>query len=266
MGFETEIFSENNKTGLIVLITIFLLFFKASLLLLFFYFSKRKIVQKEIENKNLEIAYQKELLEAGIKTQESERERIARDLHDEISSKLNVISLNCHILNSNNLSLDESLEINQRIIGLIENTLQTSRRIAHDLLPPVLEKFGLHAGIEELCFDFNKSKAVKINYNNKDGFATLEASKNIHVFRILQELINNSIRHGKATEISISFENIDQQTICHYEDNGVGFDMSDLKNKKGLGMKNIESRIIYLNGQIKLDSAINQGLRVTLNF
>jgi signal transduction histidine kinase len=263
---DKEFFSEANKIGLIVLGSIFLLFFMAVLLLLFFYFSKKRIVQKEIEHKNIEIAYQKELLEAEIKTQESERERIARDLHDEISSKLNIISLNCHILNSNELSSTQSSEINQSIINLVEITLQSARRIAHDLLPPVLEKFGLHAGIEELCYDFNQSKKVAINYHNEIDFETVDKNKHLHIFRILQELINNSLRHGKATQINISFEKSEQQTICFYEDNGIGINISEFQNKKGLGMKNIESRVIFLKGQLNLKSDTNQGFKATLNF
>lgn len=263
---DKELFTEANKIGFIVLGSIFLLSFMVVLLLLFFYFSKKRIIQKEMEHKILEIAYQKELIEAEISTQESERERIARDLHDEISSKLNIISLNCHILNSSELTPTQSLEVNQRIIELIEITLQSSRRIAHDLLPPVLEKFGLHEGIEELCYDFNKSNKVHIQYSNLVGFENIQKSKHLHLFRILQELINNSLRHGNATKIAISFENLNQQIVCFYQDNGVGFNTSDLKNKKGLGMKNIESRMILLHGQIEWKSEINQGLQVILNF
>lgn len=266
MGMDKEFFYEANKIGLIVLVSIFLLLCMVVLLLLFFYFSKKRIIQKEIEYKNKEIAYQKELLEAEIKTQESERERIARDLHDEISSKLNIVSLNCHMLNSKEILLTQSTEINQRIIELVENTLQSARRIAHDLLPPVLEKFGLHAGIEELCYDFNKSNRVAINYINKIDFETIDKNNHLHIFRILQELINNSLRHGKATQINISFEKRGQNTICFYEDNGLGINISELQNQKGLGMKNIESRVIFLKGHLNLKSDLNQGFKATFKF
>ena len=139
----------------------------ALVLILFFYYSRKKIIRQEIEKRVLESNHQKEILRSVILTQESERKRIAQDLHDEISSKLNIISLNSHLLKSNNLADNELFEIANSITDLTTNALDSSRRIAHDLLPPVLEKFGLHAGIEELVSEFNNSKAVTIQYTNQ---------------------------------------------------------------------------------------------------
>ena len=139
----------------------------ALVLILFIYYSRKKIIRQEIEKRVLESNHQKEILRSVILTQESERKRIAQDLHDEISSKLNIISLNSHLLKSNQLAADELLEIANSITDLTTNALDSSRRIAHDLLPPVLEKFGLHAGIEELVSEFNNSKAVTIQYTNQ---------------------------------------------------------------------------------------------------
>jgi signal transduction histidine kinase len=85
-------------------------------LILFFYFSRKKIIQKELEKKDLEINHQKSLLRAVIITQEDERKRIAQDLHDDISSKLNIVSLNSHLLQTPNLSSDELMEITDIII------------------------------------------------------------------------------------------------------------------------------------------------------
>ena len=235
-------------------------------LILFFYFSRKKIIQKELEKMDLEIQYQKELLSAVIITQEEERKRIAQDLHDDISSKLNIVSLNSHLLNTPNLSPGEVTEITANIINLTSKALDNSRKIAHGLLPPVLDKFGLHAGVEELCLEFSSSKVMTVNYENKTSFDILENDKHLHVFRILQELMNNSLRHGKATVISILFENTKQGKICYYSDNGVGFDLKCTKNQKGLGMKNIESRVTFLKGTITFDSSINNGISAVFNF
>ena len=114
----------------------------AVVLVLFFYFSRKKITQNEIEKKDLEIQYQKELLSAVIVTQEEERKRIAQDLHDDISSKLNIVSLNSHLLTTPNLTKNEVIEITNNIIDLTTKALDNSRKIAHGLLPPVLDKFG----------------------------------------------------------------------------------------------------------------------------
>ena len=235
-------------------------------LILFFYFSRKKIIQKELEKKDLEIQYQKELLSAVIITQEEERKRIAQDLHDDISSKLNIVSLNSHLLNTPNLSKEEVTEITGNIINLTSKALDNSSKIAHGLLPPVLDKFGLHAGVEELCLEFSSSKLISVNYENKVSFDILENDRHLHVFRILQELMNNSLRHGKATVISILFENTNEGNVCYYEDNGIGFDLDNSKNQKGLGMKNIESRVAFLKGIITMKSSINNGISVVFNF
>nr|WP_315211701.1 histidine kinase [uncultured Flavobacterium sp.] len=235
-------------------------------LILFFYFSRKKIIQKEFEKKDLEIQYQKELLSSVIITQEEERKRIAQDLHDDISSKLNIVSLNSHLLTTPNLTETEVGEITNNIINLTVKALDNSRKIAHGLLPPVLDKFGLHAGVEELCLEFSSSKAVKVNYENKTVFDIIDNDKHLHVFRILQELMNNSLRHGKASIISIIFEKKNEKNWCFYTDDGIGFEMKSDENKKGLGMKNIESRIAFLNGKMTLDSSINKGISVVFNF
>lgn len=238
----------------------------AVLLVVFFYFSRKKIIQKELEKRDLEIYLQKEQLHAVIITQEEERKRIAQDLHDDISSKLNIVSLNTHLLSSPNLTEAETKEITENIINLTAKALENSRKIAHNLLPPVFEKFGLNAGIEELCEEFESSKSVKVNYENEIDFEDKDIDRHLHVFRILQELMNNSLRHGKATKINITFKNLNSINTCFYEDNGVGFDTKSTQNQKGLGMKNIDSRISFLNGTINIDAEIDKGIAVIFTF
>jgi signal transduction histidine kinase len=235
-------------------------------LIVFFYFSRKRIIEKELEKKDLEIQFKQDQIQAVILTQEEERKRIAQDLHDDISSKLNVVALNSHLLNSPNLTEKEVQEITQNIIDLTGKALDSSRKIAHALLPPVLEKFGLHAGVEELCLEYSNSKAVMVNYSCRTEFNIAENDRHLHVFRILQELMNNSLRHGKATKIAILFEEIDNKKQCTYSDNGIGFLMHNSENMKGLGMKNIESRIAFLKGTIDIKSAPNEGVIIIFNF
>lgn len=238
----------------------------ASIVILFFYFSRKKIIKNELEKKDLEIKHQKSLLRSIIITQEDERRRIAQDLHDDISSKLNIVSLNSHLLKTPNLSAVEFSEITNNIIDLTKKALENSRRIAHDLLPPVLEKFGLHSGIEELVVEVTSGKTVKVDYQNNLTFDFDETERHLHIFRILQELINNSIRHGKATHIAIKFDIVDCRETCLYTDNGIGFDSKSATSQKGLGMKNIESRVNFLNGDLKIKSSLNNGIEVKFNF
>jgi signal transduction histidine kinase len=114
--------------------------------------------------------------------------------------------------------------------------------------------------------ELSSSKAVQVNYENKTTFEIADNDKHLHVFRILQELMNNSLRHGKASVISIVFEKKNEKNWCYYTDDGIGFDMKNNENQKGLGMKNIESRTAFLNGKITLESSINKGISVVFNF
>ncbi|MDA6072366.1 histidine kinase [Flavobacterium sp. AC] len=259
LGYEKEIVT-------IILYTSCFLMVVAVFLVVFFYFSRKKIIQKELEKRDLEIYLNKEQLHAVIITQEDERKRIAQDLHDDISSKLNIVSLNAHLLSAPNLTEAETKEITENIINLTAKALENSRKIAHNLLPPVFEKFGLNAGIEELCEEFESSKSVNVNYTNELDLDDKDIDRHLHVFRILQELMNNSLRHGKATQIWIAFKNVNGINTCNYEDNGVGFDSKKADNQKGLGMKNIDSRISFLNGTINFTAEIGSGFAVVFTF
>lgn len=236
-------------------------------IVLFITKSRKKLFEKEIERKDLEIKLQKEVLQATILTQEKERERIAQDLHDEISSKLIAISLNLQLLYSKKTKEESKNEIIENLIKINQNTIENSRKIAHDLLPPVLEKFGLHAAFEELALDYNNSKSVAIIYENHVEFDTLGSEKSLQIFRIFQELINNSIRHGKASQIEMRFNKNDTKFHFQYHDNGIGFNEKDLnKIKAGMGMRNIESRVEYLNGTFSIHSRNHEGIQFELRF
>lgn len=254
-----ELFSKDNQVITIVIIGVVLLLLMASSLLLFFFFSRKKIIEKELEKKSAEITHQKELLNAGILVQEQERKRIAQDLHDDISSKLNVIHLNSNLLLEGGLTEHKHTEITNSILEITNRTLQSARKIAHDLLPPILDKFGLKSAIEELADDFNRSKETVISLQLEYPQNYLEKTQELHLFRILQELINNSIRHGKAKNINFVIKK--RATTLHvvYSDNGIGFDLEQSNVKKGLGMTNIESRVDFLNGTLKTASTLSKG-------
>ena len=223
-------------------------------------------MQKELEKKNIELQYSKDLLEATITTQEKERKRIAQDLHDDISSRLNVVSLNCHLLSMPGVEPEKQADILSAIVDLSSKALENSRRIAHNLFPPVFDKFGLHAAIEELCSEFNSLENIEVTYKNNVEFSSPDKDIHMHVFRILQELLNNSVRHGKAARMDILFENDGEKTRCVYNDNGQGFDPDIIKQKAGLGMKNIQSRIDFIKGSLSINSKIGRGTTTIFSF
>lgn len=256
-----------NSTIISAVIYIFFAFFLMSLaILIFVFYSRKKIIEEEIKTKDLQLENQKKLLNAVIETQEKERNRIAQDLHDDISSGLNVVSLNCHMLKSSGLSVTETVEITNNILSLTNKVLENSRRIAHDLLPPIIDKFGLDAGIKELAEDINKTGKGTVNYINELDLKSIETNKHLHLFRILQELINNSIRHGKASQIELILKRDAFKNCFLYTDNGLGFDLEDESSQKGLGMKNIESRVAYIDGEYILQSEKGNGIFVTIYF
>ena len=259
-----DLFSEENQVVTIIIIGVLMLLLMGVALLLFFFFSRKKIIETELEKKDLEIAHQKEMLQSIIVTQEKERKRIAQDLHDDISSKLNVIHLNANLIKDGDLSISEVDTINKNIINVTDKTLESARKIAHNLLPPILEKFGLQPALEELADDFSNSKKIKINYKINYKNNRLTSNSELHIFRIVQELINNSVRHGKAKQSNLIILSDDDTIQIEYSDNGIGFDPSNPNSQKGLGMKNIESRVELLQGVLLINSAPNKGINVQI--
>ncbi|MDC7998096.1 sensor histidine kinase [Gilvibacter sediminis] len=254
---------ENTEIISLILIALSFLLLMAIALVIFFFLSRKKIINAELEKANMEISFQKEMLQATILTQEKERKRIAQDLHDAISSKLNIVSLNTNVLLEGGVDVQQTNEMLGTILQISNSTLESSRRIAHDLLPPVLQKFGLKAAVEELTNDYNRAHDGLITLKNDYQPDSLEAKEELHLFRIIQELVNNSLKHGAATQINIELKS--QPPGLNYSDNGIGFENTASAGKPGLGMKNIESRVALLGGQSRFESEAGNGIRFTLN-
>lgn len=227
-------------------------------LLLFFHYSRRKIIQKELEKAALKIENQQKILQTSIAIQEAERKRIAQDLHDAISSKLNIISLNTNVLLADKQIVHQQKTALQQILAITTNTLESSRKIAHDLLPSILGKFGLKAALEELFDEFTTNTSLEIEHNIEE-LPRLSKNNQLHVFRIVQELINNSLRHGKAEELAIYMEQDINGFILRYQDNGSGFDVKETNKNIGIGLQNIKSRTQILNGKLTIESNKNKG-------
>ncbi len=133
-------------------------------------------------------------------------------------------------------------------------------------MPPIIEKFGIQAGIKELVEELNATKKVRVAYNSDFDLNSIDAEKHLHLFRIIQELINNSMRHGKAGEINIELTETGAKKTFLYTDNGKGFDVESQLSQKGLGMKNIESRVAFIGGSHEITSEIDKGTRVIIHF
>ena len=250
---------ENEKIIIQALVygIIFLVFITTGLIL-FFHYSRQKIVQKELEKAALKLENQQKILQTSIDIQERERKRIAQDLHDAISSKLNIVSLSTNVLLVDKTINEKQRKTLEQILEITSGTLESSRKIAHDLLPPILDKFGLKAALEELFEEYTTNTSIEIE-SNIEELSKLSKTNQLHVFRIVQELINNSLRHGKANELVIYMEQNTTGFVLRYQDNGIGFTVKEAKEKPGIGLQNIKSRIKILNGKLKMESTPNSG-------
>ncbi len=259
-----ELFDTQNQIVNIILLAIALLLLMSFAIVLFFYFSRRKITKAELEKAKFEIDYQKDLLQATIVTQEEERKRIAQDLHDAISSKLNVVSLNANMLTDGEISSEETQKIGDSIHTITATVLENSRRIAHDLLPPTLEKFGLQAAVEELCEELTDTEKFELKHSIDYVEGSLKPEKELHVFRIIQELMNNTIKHSEAKTITLDLTSGENNLSLRYKDDGKGFQKENIKNAKGLGMSGIENRAVILEGDVQINSSPGEGIEVFL--
>ena len=259
-----ELFNSENQIANIILLAIGLLLVMSIAIVLFFYFSRKKIIKTELEKANLEIEHQKEVIQSTIVTQEEERKRIAQDLHDAISSKLNIVSLNANMLKEPSIPSEEANKVGESILNVTTTVLESSRKIAHDLLPPTLQKFGLEAALEELCEEVADTKKFRVDWQINYPTAALSDEKELHLFRIVQELFTNAIKYSEAKQITVSLESKENLVSLQYTDDGKGFNIEEAQRAKGLGMSGIENRTLILGGDLKMNSSPGDGLFVLI--
>lgn len=259
-----ELFSPENQIVNIIFIAITILLVMSISIVLFFYFSRNRIKKTQLEKANLVISHQKEIFRSTIITQEEERKRIAQDLHDAISSKLNIVSLNANFLSKENITSTEANNFGNSILKVTTTILESSRKIAHELLPPTLQKFGLEAAIEELYEELYDTQKYKINYSVSYAEKFLSSDNELHLFRIVQELMSNSIKYAEATTLTFLLETKKNSLYLQYNDDGKGIDLNNIQKIKGLGMIGIENRVAILNGKLNIDTSPNNGITVTI--
>jgi signal transduction histidine kinase len=237
-----------------ILFTVFL----TTGLMLFFFYSRKKIIAEQLTKIAMELDNQKNMVKAIIYTQEAERKRIAQDMHDAISSKLNVVSLSTNLLIEDSTLTDEQHELLKHMLGIMNNTLESARRIAHDLLPPVFDEFGLKVALDELLDDYLKTNQVQI-LHTIEALPSVPKNNGLHIFRIVQELINNAMRHGNASQVTIILKHLAPGFELTFNDNGSGFKVNAIAEKSGIGLQNIESRVAILKASLEIKSEKGQG-------
>jgi len=253
---------------------VYLLIFYGTLLLfviiaafLLFYIRNQNMVWKQRRQlQETQITQQKELLNAVIDSQEIERKRIGQDLHDEIGGTLSAIKL---MLNSlkNQLNTQQE-EVLADAKELIDKMIVDVRHISHDLSPPGLAVFGLFTTIEAFVNLINNTGQIKISVEHENDLEEVELPEktSLALFRVLTQLVDNTLKHANATEIKMIFGIHEADLSIAYQDNGKGFDMEVLHQRSGIGMQNIQSRLQMINAAYLIQSSIGDGFKLNINY
>ncbi|MCX2740991.1 sensor histidine kinase [Pontibacter anaerobius] len=225
---------------------------------------QRRMLQHQEQLRQLQSVKQQQLLEATLHAQEEERRRVARDLHDEVGAMLALIRLNLHQMVSNTEVKDEQLLANaQNMKQQLDEVLNSVRRISHDLMPVILEKLGLAQALDALRRTFATTGHIELIISYNDKSIRLKPQHELLLYRMVQELLNNTIKHANATQISIDLQFTPAETKLTYKDNGVGFDMVTVQQEQalsgGLGIMSLQSRAALLNGSIAITSRPGSG-------
>ena len=196
--------------------------------------------------------------EAVLEAEDRERVRIARDLHDGIGQMLAAARMALgNFLAKKNI---EDTDI-QTSLDLLEDSIREIREISHNMMPGALTKLGLPTALKQFVNRINSLEILQINLQIVGVKERLNEKTEMMLYRIIQEILGNIMRHAEATKVNIELIKHDDELVLIVEDNGKGFDSEKIKNQ-GIGIKNIASRVEYLNGSVNFDSAMGRGTSV----
>ena len=219
-------------------------------------FHQRRVIKFNKQLQKIEEEKQQMLLKASINFQEEERQRIAADLHDDAGPLLATARL---YLNENLIHQETAVQL-QSIFSakqIIDDTIQLIRNISHSLMPPTLKNFGLESAMKDLFEKINGSGVINASARFHDNRERLKEEQELLVFRILQELVTNIIKHSCAGFIHLTQNVQGNFSYFRIHHDGKGILQEEFEklsyNSGGLGLKNIESRIKVLKGSISFD-------------
>lgn len=222
---------------------------------------KRKLQQQKIA----ELEKEKMLLatQSILKGQEEERSRLAKDLHDGLGGLLSGVKLQLGSMKGNLiLSADQGLLFNNAL-NKLDESISEMRRVAHNMMPEALIRLGLQPALQDYCDGLSELQPFTITTAFHGLEKRMEASAEAAVYRIVQELLNNAVKHAGATHILAQVMRQENSLTITVEDNGSGFDMAN--SKKGAGLQNIRSRVDYLQGQMDVQSVPGKGTSVHID-
>lgn len=221
---------------------------------------------EEIQTQKIaELEKDKQLLavDALLRGQEEERNRIAKDLHDGLGGMLSGVKMSFVNIQENLIMDAENVKSFEKSILQLDSTIAELRKVAHNLMPEALAKFGLKDAIKDFCNAMESSSHVKIIYQFFGEERSIGNTAEVYIYRIIQELVSNAIKHAEPTQIVVQMTVAEKNILLTIEDNGIGIDSSKKRNSSGIGLKSVQQRVDYLNG--KLDFENNEPTGTVVN-
>jgi PAS domain S-box-containing protein len=209
---------------------------------------------------------ERSILNAVINAEERERERISKDIHDGLGPLLSTIKLYVNELESGDTKPEEKQEMLRQTNELINEAISSIRSISNNLSPRLIMDFGLVKAIESFCKKVNLVNKTRIVFDNNLAGERFDQTIEIVLYRVVTELINNSLKHARAQKIEISLERLGDVLQLTYLDDGIGFDKEKVMNSDtgGMGLKNIISRLRSVNGNYRIHSRPGAGTLVVV--
>lgn len=209
---------------------------------------------------------ERRLMRAIIQTEERERRRFAKDLHDGLGPLLSTARMTLSALLQHERD-DHSKQVLESASNVINEAVESIKEISNNLSPHVLTNFGLASAIKNFVFKVSQSKSINISFDtvltDADRF---DSNIETVMYRATCEMINNTIKHANATEVNISLEKIQRTIVIKYDDNGRGFDSEKtvMEPNSGMGLSNIASRMNSINGMFVYNSAPGDGFHAVI--
>ncbi|MEO8763933.1 MAG: sensor histidine kinase [Ginsengibacter sp.] len=214
--------------------------------------AKHYIVLQKQEIRELEKDNQLLAVDSMLKGLEEERARLAKDLHDGLGGMLSGIKFSLMNMRSHLASNHENVVTFERSLDMLDTSIQELRRVAYNMMPEALVKFGLDEALKDYCNNINNARILKAKYQSFGMENRLENTTEIIVYRIIQELLNNILKYARANEVLIQLIREEERVSLTVEDNGKGFDVKLLEKSKSSGWANIRSRVNYLKGKLDI--------------
>jgi two-component system, NarL family, sensor kinase len=258
---------QNTSTEIltVILVATAIILLLIVLVVFFIVIYQRRVMGQKMKMQMIETDAHRQKMAAIVETQESERMRIARDLHDEVGALLSTVKMSLKL--SQRKLAKEGVENNlDESASILDTAIASVREISHDLLPPSLETLGLAAALVQLAEKTATLTGIPFICKVTGEPSRLPIRTELTLYRVVQELISNSLKHSHATERGLEMVFAGERLRLFFRDNGIGFDLPAMKDSgRGIGLSGMESRVAALGGEMWMQSATGQGFSAEIS-